>query len=102
MGLGEWIPDARAVVDACWALADVTFSMQDAPCRPAAVPFPADFRHDAGVVDEVAALAFVAADVAIDGLVAGYRLAVPGELPYDLLRAQTLAEGLVYIMENRF
>ncbi len=101
-GVALPVADAGAVVDACWTFADVPFPMQDASRRPAAVTFPADFGHDAGEADEVAALAFVPTDVAIDGLVAGYRLAVPGELPHDLLRAQTLAEGLVYIMENRF
>ncbi len=95
------VADAGAVVDVCGSLADVPFSMQDAACRPAAVTFPADLGHDAGEAKEVAALALVTADVAIDGLVAGRRFAVPGERTHDLLGAQTLAESRVYILENR-
>lgn len=100
-GIALPVADARAVVDAFWSLADVAFSMQDAACRPAAVTLPADLGHDAGEAEEVAALALVAADVAIDGLVTGYRLALSGEHTHDLLRAQTLAEGEVHILEDR-
>ncbi len=101
-GVAFPVADARSVVDACRALADVSFAKQDTARGPAAVTFPADLVHDAGEAGEVSALAFVAPDAAVDGLVAGYPLAVPGKHAHDLLWAQSLAEGRIYILENRF
>ena len=84
------------------AFADVPFSMQDAARRPAAVTFPADLGHDAGEADEVAALGACCAGCG-DRWSRGWApVCRPGEHTHDLLRAQPLAEGLVYILEDRF
>ena len=101
-GIAFPVADARAVIDDRWALADVSFSMQDAACGLAAITFSAHLGHDAGVAEEGAAVAFVASNAAVDGFVAGYGFTFFGELANDLLGAQALPKGLVYLLENRF
>ena len=101
-GIALPVTDAGAFVDACWALADVAFPMQDAARGPAAIAFSAGFGHDSGEAEEVASLTFVASDSAVDGLVARNRFAFVEELTDDLLGAPTESEGLVDFLENRF